>query len=98
MEKISKIIKFKPAIKPKPKRYQWQDLALEIINSLYDGQNKKSSIFMLCKNNPRIAKIAWLESKELNVLKTAYFFKVYSNIKKTYESHSNENSQQKTVS
>lgn len=34
--------------------YEWQDLALQVIEKLNVPQHKKSSVFKLCKNKPKV--------------------------------------------
>ena len=68
----------------KPPAYEWQDLALKIIEDLGIPNFKKSSVFKACKNNPKS-----LIEKCLNDTKELcqggegwkYFFKLVSQIK-----------------
>jgi len=77
MESIALILKQKKEIKlPK---YQWQELAFNIIKFLYDGEKKKSSIFLCCKKNEKLARYAFNECKELNKPYTNYFLKIFNN-------------------
>ncbi len=81
MEKISAIINTQTETK-KPPKFQWQELALEIIEYLSDC-DKKSSIFRCCKQNERAAKFAFEDCKELGKPYTMYFLKVFNiNIKR----------------
>ncbi|MDP2693009.1 MAG: hypothetical protein Q8O88_05210 [bacterium] len=80
MDSIKNIIKI-PNLK-KPPAYKWQDLALEIIAGLLDGNDKKSSVFKCCKQSPHFAKIAFEDCKELNKLYVHYFLKVFNELKK----------------
>lgn len=80
MDSIKNIIKI-PKLK-KPPAYKWQELALEIIKELPDANEKKSSIFKCCKQNPKMARIAFEDCKELNKLHVQYFLKVFSELKK----------------
>ena len=46
--------------------YEWQDLALRIIKEFNIPQFKRSSVFKVCKNNPRSLVIkAFDDTKEL---------------------------------
>ena len=56
----------------------WQELALELIKGLKDGNNKQGSIFRCCKLNSNAAKIAWEDCKELDKKYVMYFLKVWS--------------------
>ena len=79
MENIKNLLK--PLQIKKAPAYKWQELALEIVGALTDGQNKKSSIFKCCKESARFAKIAFEDCKELNKLYANYFLKVYNGLK-----------------
>lgn len=68
----NRVIKKAPA-------YQWQELALKIINDLNIPNNKRSSVFRVCKQNTRqIVELAMNDTKELckSGEKWRYFFKV----------------------
>lgn len=80
MDNIKNIIKI-PQFK-KPPAYKWQELALEIISGLTDGNVKKSSVFKCCKLSPQMAKIAFEDCKELNKLYVQYFLKVFNELRK----------------
>ena len=59
--------------------YQWQDLALKVINELNIPNNKRSSIFRVCKQNSKqIVERAMNDTKELCKTgeKWRYFFKL----------------------
>ena len=81
MDSIKSILNTKPDQKNPPK-YQWQQTALDIIEFLEDGETKKSSIFKCCKDNERIARIAFADIKELNKPHSLYFLKAFNNQKK----------------
>jgi len=62
--------------------YQWQDLALQIIQELGVPAFKKSSVFKVCRDNPKeLAERALNETKELchSGAKWRYFFKLIDN-------------------
>ena len=78
LEKIGQVLKNKRTIK-KPPAYEWQDLALRIINELGVPNFKRSAVFKVCKNNAKLKVIKSLDdTKEL--CKTGeswkYFFKI----------------------
>lgn len=59
--------------------YQWQDLALRVINELNIPNNKRSSVFRVCKQNTKqIVERAMNDTKELCKTgeKWRYFFKL----------------------
>ena len=59
--------------------YQWQDLALRIINELNIPNNKRSSVFRVCKQQSKqIVERAMNDTKELckSGEKWRYFFKL----------------------
>jgi len=59
--------------------YQWQDLALRVINELNIPNNKRSSVFRVCKQNSKqIVERAMNDTKELckSGEKWRYFFKL----------------------
>jgi hypothetical protein len=63
----------------KPPAYQWQDLALRIINELNIPNNKRSSVFRVCKQQSKqIVERAMNDTKELCKTgeKWRYFFKL----------------------
>lgn len=63
----------------KPPAYQWQDLALRVIEELGIPKNKRSSVFQICKKyNKSIVEKAMNDTKELckSSEKWRYFFKV----------------------
>ncbi|MFA5124219.1 MAG: hypothetical protein WC473_00110 [Patescibacteria group bacterium] len=62
--------------------YQWQDLALQIIQELGVPAFKKSSVFKVCRDNPKEpVERALNETKELcrSGAKWRYFFKLIDN-------------------
>ena len=62
--------------------YQWQDLALRVINELNIPNNKRSSVFRVCKQNTKqIVERAMNDTKELCKTgeKWRYFFKIIDN-------------------
>ncbi len=85
MDNIKDIFQ-KRAPQKKPPAYQWQDLALKIIEELAIPDFKKSSIFKICRDNSQ-AKImqALTDTRELckTGQKWQYFLKVITN-KKPY--------------
>ena len=65
-------------IKPAP-AYQWQELALKIIQELSIPGFKRNSVFKVCKNNPQqVVLRAFNDTKELckSGEKWKYFFKI----------------------
>ena len=50
-EKISHLLGKKPT--KKPPDYQWQDLALRIIDELNVPAKKRNSVFKVCKQHPK---------------------------------------------
>ncbi|OGY48171.1 MAG: hypothetical protein A2840_02310 [Candidatus Buchananbacteria bacterium RIFCSPHIGHO2_01_FULL_47_11b] len=81
-EQIGDIFK-KPRGK-KPPAYQWQELALRIIDELRIPGPKRTAVFKVCKLHPRsIVEKAFNDTKELAPGEPwRYFFKVIENIKK----------------
>lgn len=80
IQSFGEIIKQKKPVK-KPPAYEWQDLALRIIQELNIPQFKRNSVFKVCKNYPKNKVIIALnDTKELckTGLKWKYFFKVVS--------------------
>ena len=84
MDDIKNILKSKPKAK-KPPAYEWQDLALRVINELNIPNFKRGSVFKICKEafeagvQVRIIQ-ALTDTKELcqTGQKWQYFFKVLS--------------------
>ncbi len=77
-ENIGDIFQKKEPIQKGP-AYKWQDLALWVIKELNIPKNKKSSVFKVCKENPRTFVEQCLnDTKELcqNKEKWRYFFKL----------------------
>ena len=62
----------------KPPAYEWQDLALKIIEELRVPKAKRSSIFKACKNYPKpFIERCFNDTKELAVGDSyKYFFKL----------------------
>ncbi len=84
MDSLASIISNNKQEKKAP-AYPWQDLALKIINELAIPNNKRSSVFKVCKeNSPETIKRALNDTKEL--CKTGspwrYFFKLIEENKK----------------
>ncbi|MFH1822286.1 MAG: hypothetical protein ABH830_01145 [Patescibacteria group bacterium] len=78
-ENIKNIIKNKKT--KKPPAYEWQDLALRVINELNIPKFKRSSVFKACKENPKYYIEKCLnDTKELcqSEEKWKYFFKLIS--------------------
>lgn len=83
-QKIISILAAKPAL-PKPPAYEWQDLALKIIQELGVPDFKRNSVFRICKQNSKeLVEKAINETKELcrSGEKWKYFFKVADSLKK----------------
>lgn len=79
-ESFGSIMQHKKQVKPPA--YQWQELALQVINDLSIPNFKRSSVFRICKvYNEKQVKQALIDTKELcpNGPKWKYFFKVISN-------------------
>lgn len=76
-EKISHIFQNKKKIK-KPPAYQWQDLALKIIQELRVPAFKRNSVFKICKeNNKEFVEKCLDDTKELASGESwKYFFKL----------------------
>jgi hypothetical protein len=78
-ESFSSIMKHKKQVKPPA--YQWQELALQIINDLSIPNFKRSSVFRICKvYSEKQVRQALIDTKELcpSGPKWKYFFKVVS--------------------
>ncbi len=85
MESLSEIFTNKNKNKKKPPAYQWQELALTIIDELNIPDFKKSSVFKACKELPETkVRIALNDTKELckSASKWQYFFKLITEMKK----------------
>jgi hypothetical protein len=68
----------------KPPAYQWQDLALRVINELGIPPAKKGSVFQACKKYPKeVIELALNDTKELvqKGERWRYFFKILTNRK-----------------
>lgn len=82
-EKISDIISTSKA--KKPPAYQWQELALRIVEELGIPKIKRSAVFKVCKEKPRnIIEKCLNDTKELcqTGQKWRYFFKLINEYKK----------------
>jgi hypothetical protein len=85
MDSLADIIKENKQEKKAP-AYPWQELALQIINDLKIPNNKRSSVFKVCKENePELIKRALNDTKELCKTGSAwrYFFKLIEENKKS---------------
>ena len=83
LEKFSDIIRASKA--KKPPAYQWQELALRVIEELCIPRFKRSAVFKACKDNPKnIIEKCLNDTKELcqTGQKWKYFFKLISENKK----------------
>lgn len=68
----------------KPPTYEWQELALRIIEELRVPKNKKSSVFKACKQYPKVyIEKCFNDTKELceGEEKWRYFFKLVNGSK-----------------
>jgi hypothetical protein len=77
MDTFNDIIKQRKRVKPPA--YPWQELALQIIQELAIPDNKRSSIFKVCKQeSPQLIKRALNDTKELCKQGSTwrYFFKI----------------------
>jgi len=61
---------------------QWQLDACELIESMNVPEDKKSSIFKCFKDNPRNAKFALSDCRELDKMNINYFFKIFNELNK----------------
>jgi len=80
-EGFKKLGEIKRALGKKPPFYQWQDLALRIINELNIPSFKRNSVFKVCKEHDSNFILRCLnDTKELcqEGAKWKYFFKVVS--------------------
>ncbi len=79
-ENIGDIFKKKaPEPVKKPPAYQWQDLALRVIDELHIPNFKRNSVFKACKDNDKyFIERCLADTKELaeGTEKWKYFFKV----------------------
>ena len=79
-QKIDVIFNKKKAIRPPA--FEWQDLALKLIDELGVPGYKRSAIFQICRDYPKnIIEQALIDTKELcqTGLKWKYFFKIIGN-------------------
>jgi len=78
-QKLGDLFDKKPA--KKPPAYQWQELALRLIKELNVPSYKRSSVFKICKDRPKMfVEQCLADTKELceSKEKWQYFFKVVS--------------------
>jgi len=83
-EKIGDLLQQKPANDKKPPAYQWQDLALKVIEELNIPDTKRSAVFKVAKQYPRPMIEKWMnDTKELVQAgeQWRYFFKLVANAK-----------------
>jgi len=76
LEKLSNLFNLS---RKKSPAYQWQELALQIINELLIPNNKKNAVFKVCKQHSRAIILACFnDTKELckTNQKWRYFFKL----------------------
>lgn len=76
-EKLGNLFSIKK--KTKAPAYQWQDFALSIIQELRVPNSKRSSVFKVCKDNPKnFVQLCLNDTKELCKTgeKWKYFFKL----------------------
>ena len=84
LEKFSDLIGKKQT--KKPPAFQWQDLALRVIEELGIPKFKRNSVFRACKENPKeLIEKCLNDTKELcqTGQKWKYFFKIISENKKS---------------
>lgn len=73
---------------------KWQDEALEATKKLVDSKKYLGSIFKCYKIDQRVAKLALIDTLELNKPYSRYFLKVFNQIKyvqQTDDGRSNSN-------
>ena len=76
-ERIGKLLKKRQT--KKPPAYQWQDLALRVIEELSVPKFKRNAVFKVCKENSRnLIEKCLNDTKELcqTGVKWKYFFKL----------------------
>ena len=61
---------------------QWQQEALDLIEAMNVPEERKSSVFKCFKDNPRNAKFALNDCRELDKMNINYFFKIYNELNK----------------
>ncbi|MFA6307638.1 MAG: hypothetical protein WCS88_03000 [Patescibacteria group bacterium] len=86
MQQIADIFKNKKDTINKAPAYQWQDLALRIIEELAIPQSKRNSVFKVCKDyNRNFVEKCLDDTKELaqGSGRWRYFFKLISENKKS---------------
>lgn len=79
MDSLFTIIQSKQSVKKKAPAYEWQDLALKIMNELSIPNFKRGSVFKACKEHSKIEiERALNDTKELckKGEQWKYFFKV----------------------
>ena len=59
-------------------KYQWQELALDIIKDFKVENKDRSSVFKWCQKDYQKALQSFAECKELKKLHAKYFFKLMS--------------------
>ena len=84
MENLSTILasRYKLPIK-EVKTLSWQFEALEAIKKLVDGDKNKAGIFRCFKIDTQKSRIALADSLELGKPASMYFFKVFSQLRKS---------------
>jgi len=81
-QSMGDIFRAKKAEEKKPPAYSWQELALQIIRELSIPGMKKSSVFKVCRDNPKDVVLRCLnDTKELctDGERWRYFMKVITN-------------------
>lgn len=83
MDSLGDILQKRQVVKPPA--YEWQDLALRVINELGIPGFKRSAVFKICKENHKTAVERCLnDTKELcqSGQKWKYFFKIADSLPK----------------
>ncbi|MBT4209868.1 MAG: hypothetical protein HOE19_03075 [Candidatus Komeilibacteria bacterium] len=86
MQQIADIFKNKKKEGKKAPAYQWQDLALGIIDELAIPQSKRNSVFKICKDHDKnFVEKCLDDTKELaqGSGRWRYFFKLVAEYKKS---------------
>lgn len=78
MQNIRELFNRKP--QKKPPTYQWQELALEVLEKIPNAYTKKASVFKACKKDPHLARLALLDSIELDKRYVLYWLKVFNEL------------------
>lgn len=82
MDNIKDLLeKYKSISVEEKKIKDWQENALEAVNFFVDGKKNIGSIFRCFKINNHLAKISYLDCKELEKNSSLYFFKVFNELK-----------------